>query len=156
MTIKVEVELGYAFEVHGQASEVFDVLSNVPESASYYPQVQKLSDLGDNTYRWDMLPIGIGALQMQTVYASKYVSDRDQGTVQWTPVDGVGNARVSGSWKITPHQHSTQVVLMVQGAMTLPLPTLMKMVAAPMVEAEFERLTEQYIHNLTQRLGGEV
>jgi hypothetical protein len=32
----------------------------------------------------------------------------------------------------------------------------MKMMVAPIVEAEFEKLTEQYIANLTKRFGGEV
>jgi carbon monoxide dehydrogenase subunit G len=161
VTITVEVELGYEFEVHSPAAEVFAVLADVPQSASHYPQVQQLSPLGDGAYRWDMQPIGIGSLQLQTIYASKYVADAAKGSVEWTPVDGVGNARVSGNWKITERPHAkkpstTHIVLTVQGTLTLPLPALMKMVAAPMVEAEFERLTEQYIHNLIQRFGGEV
>jgi hypothetical protein len=32
----------------------------------------------------------------------------------------------------------------------------MKMVVAPLVESEFEKMVEQYIANLTQRFGGEV
>jgi hypothetical protein len=40
--------------------------------------------------------------------------------------------------------------------MSLPLPALMKMVVAPLVEAEFERMTERYIANLIERFGGEV
>jgi hypothetical protein len=32
----------------------------------------------------------------------------------------------------------------------------MKMVVAPVVESEFEKLTEQYIDNLTKHFGGEA
>jgi hypothetical protein len=32
----------------------------------------------------------------------------------------------------------------------------MKMVVAPVVEAEFEKLVDQYIAKLTERFGGEV
>jgi hypothetical protein len=32
----------------------------------------------------------------------------------------------------------------------------MKIVVAPLVEAEFEKLTEQYIDNLIKRFGGEA
>ena len=43
-----------------------------------------------------------------------------------------------------------------QGELTLPLPALMKMVVAPVVEAEFEKMIEQYIDNLTAHFGGEA
>ena len=36
------------------------------------------------------------------------------------------------------------------------LPAMMKPVLHPLVEAEFERLTERYIDNLIERFGGEV
>ena len=156
MAISVTVELAYEFEVKAPAKEVFDVLADVPTSASFYPKVDKLVSLGDGAYRWEMEKIGIAQAHLQTVYASRYVSDRSKGTVAWTPVEDVGNALVSGSWKITDKKKSTKVVLTVEGVIAVPLPALMKMVVAPMVESEFEKLTEQYIDNLTKRFGGEV
>jgi len=71
-------------------------------------------------------------------------------------VEGEGNALVSGSWKVTDKKTSTHLVLKIQGELSLPLPGLMKKMIAPVVEAEFEKLVEQYIANLTQHFGGEV
>jgi carbon monoxide dehydrogenase subunit G len=156
MAVTVNVELGYEFDVKASAKEVFDVLSDVPTSASFYPKVDKLVDLGDGAYRWEMEKIGIASVNLQTIYASKYVANKAKGTVVWTPVKGEGNALVSGSWKITDNKKSTKLVLTIEGAVTLPLPGLMKMVVTPVVEAEFEKMTEQYIDNLTKRFGGEA
>jgi carbon monoxide dehydrogenase subunit G len=156
MTINVNIDLGYEFEVNASAKEVFDVLSDVPTSASFFPNVDKLIDLGDDVYRWEMAKIGITQINLQTIYASKYIANRAKGTVVWTPVQGEGNALVSGSWKITDKKTSTLIVLPITGDLTLPLPGLMKIVLAPVVEAEFEKMIEQYIANLTQRFGGEV
>ena len=156
MTINVNIDLGYEFEVNASAKDVFDVLSDVPTSVSFFPKVDKLVDLGEGAYRWEMAKIGITQINLQTIYASKYVADRAKGTVVWTPVQGEGNALVSGSWKITDKKASTLIVLQITGDLTLPLPGLMKMVVAPVVEAEFEKMIEQYIANLTQRFGGEV
>ncbi len=155
MSITVNVELGYEFDVKASFKEVFELLADVPTSASFYPGVDKLIDLGDGTYRWEMAKIGLAQVSLQTVYASKYVSDRSKGRVVWTPVAGEGNALVSGNWKITDNKKSTNVVLHIEGILTIPLPALMKIVAAPMVEAEFEKMTEQYIDNLVKRFGGE-
>jgi carbon monoxide dehydrogenase subunit G len=156
MSITVPIELGFEFDVKASAKEVFSVLSDVPVSASHYPHVEQLVDLGGGAYRWEMENIGVGAINLQTVYASKYVSNKAKGTVVWTPVKGEGNALVSGSWKITANKKSTNIVLQVAAELSLPLPALMKMVVAPLVEAEFERITERYIANLIERFGGEV
>jgi carbon monoxide dehydrogenase subunit G len=156
MAVTVNVELGYEFEVKASFKEVFEVLSDVPTSASFYPKVDQLVDLGGGAYRWEMEKIGIASVNLQTIYASKYVANKAKGTVVWTPVKGEGNALVSGSWKITDNKKSTNLVLTIEGAVTLPLPGLMKMVVAPVVEAEFEKMTEQYIANLTKRFGGEA
>ena len=156
MAVTVEINLGYEFEVKAKAAEVFEVLSDVPTSASHFPKVDQLVDLGGGAYRWEMEKIGIASISLQTVYASKYVSNKAKGTIVWTPVKGEGNALVSGSWKITDNKKSTKLALEIQGELTLPLPGLMKMVAGPVAEAEFEKMVEQYIDNLTKRFGGEV
>lgn len=156
MAITVSIDLAYEFEVRAKASDVFDVLSDVPTSASHFPKLDKLVDLGGNTYRWEMAKIGVASIHLQTIYASKYVSDKAKGSVVWTPVKGEGNALVSGSWKIKDNKKSTHLTLEIQGQLSLPLPGLMKVVVTPMVEAEFEKMIEQYIDNLTQRFGGEV
>lgn len=88
MTITVHIELGYEFSVKAPAAEVFEVLSDVPTSASHFPKVDQLVDLGNNTYRWEMEKIGLAQVNLQTVYASKYTSNKSKGTVTWTPVKG--------------------------------------------------------------------
>ena len=156
MAITVTIDLGYEFTVKADYNKVFDTLSDVPTSASYFPKVDQLVDLGKNTYRWEMAKIGIAQVNLQTIYASKYVSNKAKGTVVWTPVEGEGNALVSGNWKITDKKNATHLVLHIQGDLTLPLPGLMKKMIAPVVAGEFEKLVEQYIDNLTKQFGGEV
>jgi hypothetical protein len=68
----------------------------------------------------------------------------------------VGNALVGGQWKIKDNKKSTGVELKIDGEITLPLPGLMKMVVAPVVESEFEKLVDKYIANLIKRFGGEA
>ncbi len=156
MSITVKIDLGYEFDVKAKAAEVFALLSDVPESVSHFPKVEKLTDLGDGVYQWEMEKVGTSQVNIQTVYASKYVSDKARGTVKWTPVKGIGNAQVGGHWKIVDNKKSTNLMLSIQGEIEVPLPGLMKMVVAPVVEGEFEKLVEKYIANLIKRFGGEV
>ncbi len=156
MTITVEIDLGYEFTVKAPHKEVFDLLSDVPTSVSHFPKVHQLTDLGDGVYRWEMEKVGTTQVNIQTIYASKYVSDRKKGSVVWTPVKGEGNALVGGSWKITQGKKGTDVQFKVKGTVDVPLPGLMKMVVGPVVKGEFEKLVEKYIDNLIKKFGGEV
>jgi carbon monoxide dehydrogenase subunit G len=156
MAVTVNIDLGYQFQVKAKAAEVFEVLSDVPTSVSHFPKVDKITDLGDGVYKWEMEKVGTAQVNIQTVYASRYVSSKSKGTVVWTPVPDVGNSLVGGHWKIKDNKTSTAIELKIDGEITLPLPGLMKMVVAPVVESEFEKLVDQYIANLIKRFGGEV
>ncbi len=157
MAISVDIDLGYEFTVKAKAADVFAVLSDVPTSVSHFPKVDKLSDLGDGVYKWEMEKVGTAQVNIQTVYASKYVSDKAKGTVKWTPVKDIGNAQVGGSWKVTDNKgKSTAIELKIKGTVDVPLPGLMKMVVGPVVEGEFEKLVDKYIANLIKKFGGEV
>ncbi len=156
MTITVAIDLGYEFAVKAPFKEVFDLLSDVPASVSHFPKVHRLTDLGGGVYRWEMERVGTAQVHIQTIYASKYVSNRAKGSVVWTPVKGEGNALVGGSWKITDRKNSTALEFKVNGTVDVALPGLMRMVVGPIVKGEFEGLVEKYIDNLIKRLGGEA
>jgi len=157
MTVSVHIDLGYELEVKAKFDEVFALLSDVPASVAHFPKVQKLTDLGDGVYQWEMQKVGTAQVNIQTIYACKYSADKAKGLVKWTPVKGIGNAQVGGHWKITDNKgKSTTVVLQTAGTVDVPVPGLMKMVVEPIVASEFEKLVEKYIANLVKAFGGEV
>lgn len=159
MTVSVDIDLGYEFTVKAAFKDVFDVVSDVPVSASFFPKLDRLVDLGKGAYRWEMARVGAGPASIQTVYASKYTSDRAKGTVVWVPVKGEGSAQISGSWKATADKKAakhTALEFKVFGTVDVPVPGLMKMVVAPVVRNEFENLVEKYIDNLIKHFGGEA
>jgi len=154
MSITVPFDVTREFAVKARAPEVFAVLSDVPASASHFPKLARLVDLGRQTYRWEMEKIGTAQIHVQTVYASKYVSNARQGSVVWTPVEGEGNALIGGSWAIAQGRKSTRLVLTVHGELQVPLPGIMKMVVVPTVTRENDKLFDRYVANLTERFGG--
>ena len=98
----------------------------------------------------------VAQINLQTIYASKYVANKAKGTVVWTPVKGEGNALVGGSWTVKEQKKGTDLQLKINGTVDVPLPGLMKMVVTPVVRGEFEKLVEKYIDNLIAKFGGEV
>ena len=137
-------------------ADVFELVADVPRSASHFPKLNRLVPMARGTYRWEMDPVGPHEAHIQTVYASTYTANKAKGTVTWVPVPDVGNAQVSGSWTLKKLKKGTQLTLHITGGLALPLPALLRPVIGPVVAMEFERLIEQYIDNLIAEFGGEL
>jgi len=156
MSLDIPIAVAYEFEVRAPYAEVFGVLADVPASASHFPQVERLVELARGAYRWDMQPVGPPPYSLQTVYACRYVSSKSRGTVAWTPLEGIGNATVAGSWTLVRGKRSTALTLDIDARLHTPFPALLRVVVEPVLRAEFERLVELYVDNLIERFGGEV
>jgi len=155
MAFTVDIEVKKRFKVKAAAAKVLDLLANVPESASHFPKVDQLVDLGDNCYRWEMEKIGIDKYNLQTVYACQYRSNKRAGTVIWEPIEDEGTAIVDGQWTIKKATPSgTNVTLATTASIDVPLPRLVKFAVGPLVDREFHNLIDEYIANLKETLNG--
>ena len=154
MTIIVPFDLRYEFDVKASPEDVFALLADVPTSASHLPKLAKLVDLGEQVYRWEMKRIGTAQMSVQTIYACKYLSDSKKMTVMWSPVKGVGNALIGGSWTIGKKKSGSHLVLETSGELHVALPGLMKAIVTPMILTENELLITTYINSLTKHFGG--
>ena len=81
MSITVPVHLGYEFEVKAKAADVFAVLADVPLSASHFPKVHQLTDLGGGAYRWEMEKVGTEHINIQTMHTSQLSDQLHQGLI---------------------------------------------------------------------------
>ena len=156
MALKVNIRMEHEFSVKANAREVFDLLADVPASARHYPNVDHLVTLGKNAYRWELGKAGTEKFNLQTVYACTYAAERKKGAITWTPIPGEGNGLISGHWKITDNKTSTAIHFDMQGELSLPVSSLMKMIVSPIVASENEKTNKQYFKNLIKHFGGEA
>lgn len=152
MAIKVSIDLQRELVVNADIDTVFALLSDVPGSASHFPKVDELTDLGDNTFRWEMEKVGLGDHAIQTAYACKYFSDADAKTVTWKPVKGEGNAVVSGGWEMEEADGGTRITFDSSAELNLPLPGLLKLAISPVVKHEFTSMVDTYLSNIENAL----
>jgi carbon monoxide dehydrogenase subunit G len=154
MAFSVTINLQKEFKSSCTPDELFALLFDVPRSASQFPKVDKLVDLGDNTFRWEMEKIGIGNYTLQqTIYVCHYAADPSTRRVVWTPISGVGNAIVEGSWSITPTEAGSQATFKTKGDLTVDFPSFLQFIISPMVEMEFTGLIDHYLQDLQNLLG---
>jgi len=152
MAVKVDIEIDREFTVSADRATTFALLSDVPGSASHFPKVDQLVDLGDNTFRWEMEKIGLGGNSIQTVYACQYISNEADSSISWEPIMGEGNGVVSGRWEITEDGEGAKLNFTTSAKLTLPLPGLLKMAISPVVKHEFNSMVDEYIENLQAAL----
>jgi len=153
VALTVTVEIERELDVDCSSSDAFEYLEDVPQSASNFPNVDKLIDLGKNTYRWEMKKFGVDKYSIQSIYAVKYSQNKNKGWIKWEPVDGVGNGIVEGSWKIKSNKDKTaHLTFYSKGKLTLPLPGLIKMLVSPLVVREFSGLVDKYLKNLKKAM----
>ncbi len=154
MSITLELDTRYAFELSAPVDVVFDGLSDIPWASSLHPTHARTLDLGDGVYQWEMKRYGTEKIHIQTIYACRYTADKASGLIRWTPVAEIGNAKVEGFFKLTPSGEMTHVEVQITSMATLPVPALMKGLAMKMVAAENRKLNEKYINNLIEHFGG--
>lgn len=148
MTVKVNIDLHREFIVAADIDTVFSLLSNVPASAAYFPNVHALTPLSDNSFRWDMEKVALGIYSIETSYACQYISDSAAKTVEWIPIEGEGNAKVSGKWKLRKFAAGTNILFETKAELTLPISGLLQLAISPLVKLEFSRMVDTYLHNL--------
>lgn len=151
MSFTVTIDVSKQFETPASPEAVFELLADVPRSASHFPDVEKLEPLGGNAFRWIMEKIAIGDHTLQqTIYTCVYRSDPATLSVSWTPVEGEGNARVEGSWRLDPAGTGTAIRLHTKGALEVDLPGFLQFLLSPLIELTFTQKIDRYIANLQE------
>lgn len=148
--VEVVVESHRTAEVSASFEDWWRIIADVPYSASHFPGVASLTH-EEGAYTWVLEPVGPDKVQFQTVYACRYLLDPDARSVRWTALPSVGNARVSGTWRM-PQEGRVELVNRLE--LDLPIPRLMAKVAKPVVTRENQRMVERYFDNVLQTLAG--
>ena len=154
MAVKVEIVVDDVFEVKASKEEAFTLLSDVPRSVSHFPDVVELIDRGDNVYEWVMKSKGPPGFEHAVRYACRYASDVENATVSWSPVEGVGNAVFSGSWRLEVMGSGTRIHFGTKATLTVPAPRMLRSAVAPYADKALRGEIDQYLKNLQRTLDG--
>lgn len=154
MSLQLDIESLYSFEVNASYEDVFNLLSDIPRASRLHPTLDKVVDLGNGVYRWEMKKYGTEKINIQTIYTCYYVADREAGSITWTPAPGDGNALVDGCFKLARLPQGTRVDAHIKSIATLPIPAFMKKLVIQVIANEGKKLNEKYINQLIQEFGG--
>ncbi len=142
-----------SIEVPAPLSEVFKLLSDVPDSAAHFPELERLQPEGDG-YSWYMKRIGRGKLSLQIIYSCRYEVDEGSHQIRWFPIPGSGNARCSGRWRLQALSKGTLLSLQNELCWSNKIPRIMRGAVERSFQEENLRLIRGYLENLKRSFNG--
>ncbi|WP_370263503.1 SRPBCC family protein [Limnobacter sp.] len=152
MAVNVNVKIERSFKVACSAKKAFDQLADVASTVAMFPKLDKIVDLGDGVWRWEMEKIGAAGLSHQVKYTVKYTND-GSSKIDWNPAPGEGNAKVSGGWVITASgDKACNIAFRSTGEFDMPVPRLMKGLAEGLVKSEFDAQVSTFIDRVKAKL----
>lgn len=154
MAVEVEIVVDDVFEVKAARVDTFTLLSDVPRSVSHFPDVVDLIDRGDNVYEWVMKSKGPPGFEHAVRYACRYLCSDPDGTVNWCPEKGIGNAIFSGSWRLETIESGTRIHFATRATLSVPAPRLLRSAVAPYADKALRGEIDQYLVNLQKTLNG--
>ena len=141
-------------DVKAKPEEVLALLRVVPDSAAHFPDVVALEP-EQGGWRWTFKGVDIGPIKAQLVYACRYEVDDASMSMHWTAIEGVGNGKLDGRWRIKPGSGGgTRLFLDNRFRIELPIPGLFKNKAGKIVGGENDRQIKEYLANLKRTFDG--
>ncbi len=156
MPLTIAMTISRSLHTKAAGKQAFGLLADIPLTASLFPRIATISDLGCNTWRFETERIGIGnvtVLQLHVV--SRYRFDQQKGIISWVPADSSESFRLEGRWKISEERKGSRIVLNASGSRDLNLPAFMKNLLTSLIRMEAEFLVSSFLDNLKTKLEGE-
>ena len=147
MSVTIPISIILDFHTEASTQRVFEVLADVPRSVGHFPKVERLVDLGEDKYRWEMEKMGTQNFYFQVQYTTRYTRNEEAKWIRWSPI-AEGNGSFSGCWELHSEGGRTRVHFENEGHLQLPLPRLTKKIVRPFVLNKFQELFDIYIGNL--------
>lgn len=152
MAFDVEFYYETIIDLSCEWQEAFELLSDVPRSASHFPRLERVVELDDHAWRWEIV-FGLGRVSVEAFYASRFIVDEAMRTVIWEPIDDpVSNGKVSGRWTVEPTTEGCRCRLTYKAKFDFPMPKIMKSAVKGLIRAEFIRMTNGYVKSLERVL----
>lgn len=153
MTVEVSLAVERSAPITATPEQAFALLCSIPDSAAHFQGLEALVP-EQGGFTWRLQKTGVGNLSLQAIYGCRYTPDPATRTLHWVPLEGVGNTRVTGSWRVVTGPDGTRIHISNRMVLTLPVPRLMRGLVEPFVTRESARLIERYVENLGKTLSG--
>lgn len=151
MAVHVEVPFKNEVNVTRSPSDVLAFLkkfdSNIP---SHFPGIDALQPTSGNSYDWIFQKIEYGGYSLTPKLLTHFEIKDSQ--INIVPENKPGYSQLAGYWRVLPEGTGSKIEFSIKLSMELPIPSLLKSMAAPVVQKELTKLFQRYLDNVGKTL----
>ena len=149
MAIQVEIPYRKTLLAKGGQKEVYSAFADLTVSIStYFPGVEQFEKTDGDTYRWLFEKIGYSSYTFQVELLTRAAFTPDSKIVL-NSLPAKGLSQLKGIWTFKPISSAqTQVEVDLNLVLELPVPFMLKSVAAPIAQKEISKLFDRYVSNV--------
>lgn len=132
------------------------VVRDVEGTLKKFPKLKKLTALEGQDFRLDMQTIGsrVARIAHEVSFGARCVADTAGSELSWTPLPGVGNARLEGRLRLDGEGGSARLSLHVRGELhDVPVPLMYRLVAPAFIQGKFAALVDNYLERIVGATG---
>lgn len=137
-----------------ESAKLFSFISDFTKAHLYMPHLEQISVLDANRHHWKFKPVGAKG-HFITVAFDTVAKFTDGSSIEFTTIEGSGNADISGGFTVSSMKNGTaELSVTFDATATLPfkLPFFVKPVARKMMEMELGRTLGRYLENAKKEL----
>lgn len=149
--IEASSRIERSFHLSVPVEVAWALIDDVPRWGALFPHVESVEpypEAGPTAFLWRMEPLGPPGVRVRLDYACRYHADAETQTLVWTPVEGVGDARFSGTCVLASHAAGTAGTLRLDAELRVPAPSFLRGVVQPAVAFEMARITDAFLARL--------
>ncbi len=143
-------------DVAWSRDRAYALVADVPRSASHFPTLQGIDDLGQGVFRWRLGAIKVPGFSFDAGYTAQYLFDEAAGTVTWASVPGAGNVQEEGSWHVTTAGSRTHLVFHSTLTVQLSVPRLVEKVVLRAAPSVTKKLMLGYLDRISKTMNGRI
>lgn len=152
MAIETQVHFSKTVSSPRDLSSTFSYLSAFPQAATEnFPGIQSLKALASDLFEWEFEEISYQSFKLVIKFLTR-LSITPLKEIRITPVQGSHPGQLSGTWTLTPHGTSTEVAINLSLNLSVPGPSFLKSIVAPLAEKDILQLLERYASNVEKNL----
>ncbi len=152
MAVKVDVHYSGTAQSLRDPKTTFAYCADLETALTrHFPGLERFAKVADQTYHWIFETIKYGGYEFQIKVATRFQLHPDR-SITMVSVPEPGFSTLKGEWTFTPQGNGTQISFTVVMQTELPLPSLVRAMAAPIAQKELSKVFERYLADVGKAL----
>ena len=152
MPVKIDIPFSASLVTAKDLTSTFNYFAALEHSiVTHFPALESFTQVEPSVYRWTFEKFSYGGNDIQVVLVTRFQPNAPN-EIEMLPVAQAGMSQLRGRWKFSESGGGTKVEFSAELAAEIPIPSLLKAIAAPVTTREITKIFQRYMGNIGKAL----